>query len=416
MLLGFPLCWALGAWAFLWPIVALLLVLALLTRQEIRLPPFFALWLLFLAWVMVSAASLEGENTVLGFAFRAAFYVAATVVTVYVFSTSDDVLPTGTVLNAVTAYFVVIVLGGLVAVLVPELAWTSPVERMLPSSFVNVPFVRDLVHPTFAEPSDFLGYAVGRPHAFFAYTNQWGSTVALLVPVAVLAREKSRSPAWRSTILAALVVAIAPLVLSLNRGAWVSLIVATGFLAMRLLVSGRLRNVGRIVVIALVLTGVLYLTGGTTLIADRLDHGHSDKGRTELYAETIDRSMERPFLGHGAPRPSETSSWQPSVGTHGQWFLVLFSQGIPGLVLLAVWGVGTFLALGRGETRLSLCARTCLLIAFVQGFYYELLVMQISLLALLVALAWRERYPVPVTARPVFGRPHVLHNAGNGAA
>jgi polysaccharide biosynthesis protein PslJ len=162
---------------------------------------------------------------------------------------------------------------------------------------------------------------------------------------------------------------------------------------MRLLISGRMRNVGRIAVLALALGGVLYLTGGVGVINDRIEHGHSDKGRGDLYGETIHRSMETPLLGHGAPRPSETRPGLPSVGTHGQWFLVLFSQGIPGLVLILGWVVSTFFGLRRDETRLSLCVRTCLLIAFVQGFYYELLPMQLCLLAVLIGLAWRERYP-----------------------
>jgi hypothetical protein len=392
LLLGFPVWWALGAWAFMWPLIAIPLVLALLVRGEIRMPPFFALWLLFLGWVTISAASVEGGNTVLGFSFRMAFYVSATVLFLYVFNTPRAVLPTGTVVNAVTAYFVALALGGVVAVLVPELAWTSPVERVLPASLLDVQFVRDLVHPSFAQPSDFLGYDLGRPHPFFAYTNEWGSTMALLAPVAVLAREGSRSPLWRWTILVALIAGIAPFVLSLNRGAWISLIVGTAFVAMRLLLSGRLRKVGGIAVLTVALGGVLYLTGGIGVITDRIDHGHSDEGRSELYAETIDRSLEKPLLGHGAPRPSEVHPGLPSVGTHGQWFLVLFSQGFPGLVLIASWLALTFFGLRHGETRLSLCVRTCLVIAFVQGFYYELLPMQLPLLALLVALAWRERY------------------------
>jgi hypothetical protein len=81
----------------------------------------------------------------------------------------------------------------------------------------------------------------------------------------------------------------------------------------------------------------------------------------------------------------------PSVGTHGQWFLVLFSQGIPGLALLAAWVAVTFAAFHRDRSPLSLCVATCLLIAVVQGFYYELLPMQLPLLAALVGLAWRER-------------------------
>jgi polysaccharide biosynthesis protein PslJ len=410
LLLGFPIWWALGAWAFMWPLLAIPLAFALLMRAEIRLPPYFAVWLLFLGWVAVSSASLEGSSTVLGFSFRAAFYLSATVVILYVFNTPRAILPTGSVVNAITAYFIAIVLGGWVAVLAPDLGWTSVVERFMPASLIEVDFVRALVHPTFSQPSDFMGYEVGRPHPFFAYTNEWGSTVALLAPVAVMARESARSPAWRWATLAALVGAVVPLVLSLNRGAWVSLIVAVGFVAMRLLISGRLRNLGRIVVLALALTGVVFLTGGAGVITDRIDHGHSDKGRGELYGETIHRSMESPVLGHGAPRPSEVSPGLPSVGTHGQWFLALFSQGIPGLVLIVGWVVLTFFGLRGEETRLSLCVRTCLLITFVQGFYYELLPMALCLLAVLIGLAWRERYPpaapryVPLADTPAWGR------------
>jgi O-antigen ligase len=398
LLLGFPLWWALGSWAFMWPILAFPLLLALLMRRSVRVPPYFSLWLFFLAWVAISSTALDGRNAALGFGFRAALYVSASILLLYVLNTPRGVLPTRTIANAITAYFLALVLGGWIAVLVPDLGWTSIVETLLPESLTSVQFVYDLVHPSFAQPSKFLGYELGRPHPLFAYANEWGSTLALLAPVAVLARESSTSPAWRRVILAALVAAAVPFALSLDRGAWLSLIVGAAFITWRLLASGRLRTFGRVIVLSLALAGVLFVTGAAGVISDRLAHPHSDEGRAALYLETVDRAMERPLLGHGAPRPSDQHPGLPSVGTHGQWFLVLFSQGAPGLVLLVAWLILTFFALRRDDTHLSLCVRTCLLIAFVQGFYYELLPMQLHFVALLVALAWRERSAPPAPA------------------
>jgi hypothetical protein len=375
----------------MWPLLSVPLVLALLLRPHVHLPRYAGLWALFVGWVVVSAVSLEGTSTVLGFGYRAAGYLSASVVLLYVLNTSRAVLPAASVVNALAAYFVVLVAGGWVAVGFPDLGWTSPVEAFLPPSLANIPFVADLVHPQLAQPSDFLGYELGRPHPFFAYTNEWGSTLVLLAPVAVLAREQASSALGRVVLLVALVGAAVPLVLSLNRGAWASLLVAAVYVVARVLASGHVRHVGRIAVLVVALAGALWTTGVAGVVSDRLAHPHSDEGRATLYEETVDRALERPVLGHGAPRPSSVNPGLPSVGTHGQWFLVLFSQGLPGLLLLAAWLVLTFVAFHRDRHPLSLCTATCLLIVAVQGFYYELLPMQLPLLAALVGLAWRER-------------------------
>ena len=294
LLLGFPIWWALGAWAFMWPLLAIPLAFALLMRGEIRLPPYFAVWLLFLGWVAVSSASLEGSSTVLGFSFRAAFYLSATggPPLCLQYAASDPAHRLGGQCHHRLFHC------DRAGRLGRGARARSRLDQRGRAVHAGEPH-RSRLCPR-ARPPDVLaaerlhGLRSRRPHPFFAYTNEWGSTVALLAPVAVLARESARSPAWRWATLAALVGAVMPLVLSLNRGAWVSLLVAVAFVAMRLLISGRLRNLGRIVVLALALTGVVFLTGGAGVITDRIDHGHSDKGRGELYGETIHRSMESP--------------------------------------------------------------------------------------------------------------------------
>ena len=85
-----------------------------------------------------------------------------------------------------------IVLGGWFGVLFPTVSLASPAEHIFPKSLLHNTYFYSHVHLQFAQVQHFLGFKEGRPQAFFAYTNAWGSTFAMTT--AVRTRRASRHP------------------------------------------------------------------------------------------------------------------------------------------------------------------------------------------------------------------------------
>ncbi len=103
-------------------------------------------------------------------------------------------------------------------------------------------YVYEHVHLQFAEIQHFLGFPVGRPETFFAYTNAWGSAFAILTPFAICAMTQARSRAWRLTLQLAMAAAVVPVVFSLNRGLWLSLGIGLVYATVRFGMRGDYRR------------------------------------------------------------------------------------------------------------------------------------------------------------------------------
>jgi hypothetical protein len=68
---GLPIWWALGAAYFIWPLLTFPLILTLLVRGDVRLPPRYGLWLLFIAFMFLASLQLETTLSVGLFLYRA---------------------------------------------------------------------------------------------------------------------------------------------------------------------------------------------------------------------------------------------------------------------------------------------------------------------------------------------------------
>ena len=214
----YPLWWFLGLGGFVWGIFALPMLLWLFRRRSVDVPIGFGFWLLFLSWMAASLLVIDDSGRLMVAIHRASLYVSATILFVYVY---DLPLPAlRKVVGALATFWAGVVALGLLAVLWPSLEFTSLMERVLPRGLLSSGYILELTHVRLAQIHDFLGFPVGRPTGPFAYTNQWGSAFALLTPFAMLA-VKLRLYRWRWLIPLA-VLAPVPLVVSLDRGAWLS--------------------------------------------------------------------------------------------------------------------------------------------------------------------------------------------------
>ena len=186
-------------------------------------------------------------------------------------------------------------------------------------------------------------------------------------------------------------VSIIPVVLSMNRGLWLSLGLGLVYAALRLSLKGSERALIAFVTVTILLVGALFFTPLGTTLSERLATPHSNNRRVSLYEEAVRGAAESPLFGFGAPRPSKWNPNAPSVGTQGQLWLVLFSNGYPGMLLFLAWFLATFWWFRGSAEPIGFWMHVMLVIMFLQLPVYGLLPAPIHIVMLGIALAWRER-------------------------
>ncbi len=191
-LVGYPLWWALGLGALVFPIVAIPMAWQLKQRAHIEVPPWFGLWLLFVGWSMLGAIVL-GVNApdtlpttfaqgLDAYVLRTLQYLGATVVLLYVGNLSEHEVPKLRIVRWLGVLFIVTLVGGYVGLALPNLAWKSPVELVLGLAFGAVPRgILTMVHPQVAQIQDVIGTGDPRPNAPFEFTNAWGNNLSILI-------------------------------------------------------------------------------------------------------------------------------------------------------------------------------------------------------------------------------------------
>ncbi|MEV0596383.1 hypothetical protein [Nonomuraea cavernae] len=413
--LGFPLWWVTGLSTFIFLIMAVPMAVALRRRPMVRAPRGFALWLLFLVWMLVGAVTLFADapygvpggelSRLLVFGYRCGWYLAITVVLLYVGNLTEEELPRTKVIRLLGFMFVVTVAGGLLGVLVPHLEFPSLLELVLPRSLTRNDLISSLIHPKAATLSTFLGYEESRPIAPFAYANSWGANLALYLPFFLLANT-GRKPRWRRVLLVTgLLLSLFPVIYSLNRGLWAVLGLAAAYLTLRYVHKGNkwaLRfAVGGAVALLLLVTG----SPLKALFQQRLDTPHSNDRRGQLYVVTTESAaIGSPVVGFGSTRdlqgsfasvgggerPGCKGCGVPPLGTQGSLWYLIFAHGFVGAVFFLGFLVRRFATHWRDPDRVSI-AGCCVLLSFaVFLLIYDLLDAPLYTVMIALALMWRR--------------------------
>ncbi len=413
---GCPLWWALGVLGLV-PLIGAALAAAQLLRgrHRVHLPSGITWWLLFLAVVAMgvlvlavdapgAASGGDGFGRLLVFGYRLSWYTAVTILLVWLGNASREVVSDRFVLGLVGGLFVVATAGGFVGLLAPHFEFTSALEAALPGGLRTNSFVRSLVHPEAADVQQVLGRAEARPKAPFAFTNTWGSVIALS-GVFLVAWAHHRGLAARVGVAVVFAAATVPVVFSLNRGLWTC--VALGVVGAALIVvrRGRLDHllVGGLVtaVLALALAGPLVAT-----VQERFEHQHSNDRRGSLASATVASVTEgSPVVGFGTTRdvqgsfasisggatPGCPACGVPPLGTQGHLWLVLFSQGWLGLMMFCGFFATAIRRCWRCRTPNETVALFVLGFFAVQVFVYDTLGLPLLLVMLAIGLVWREQ-------------------------
>jgi hypothetical protein len=391
LFIAFPLWWVLGLANLIWPILAVPMALALIVRGQVRAPRGFGVWLLFLFWMLVSALAIN-DIRIVGWAFRAALYLADTVLFLYVYNASRRSLPAGTVAVTMAAFWVVVVLGGYLGMLVPDGGFSTPVERLLPDGLA-VPYVRELVHPKFAQVSGFGEGYPPRTQAPFTYTNEWAANFAMLMPFVFIAIGTLRRGWFRLLLLLLLPLSLVPAFLSLNRGLLLGLALGLSYAAVRSTLHGRVRVLAGVVLVA----GIALAVAPTLPQRAEQSEGESNQTRLTLYAETVQRVADSPLIGFGAPRPSQDPS-NPSTGTQGQLWMVLFSHGLPGLAFFMGWYLWVLWRSRATPSTTRLWTHVTLLTGTVLLTVYGMVPSGLAVFMVAAAVSLREAEAEPVSA------------------
>jgi hypothetical protein len=415
--LGFPVWWILGLGALIFMIMMIPMAVVLYRRRAtLVVPRGFGAWLLFLAWVLLGVAVLwadapgavpggGGLGRILVYGWRFTWYLASTIVLLYVGNLREDELPSDRIGRLLGYMFIVTTVGGLLGSFFPQLQLNSLVEMVLPQGLASNDFLRDAIHPKTATVETITGVAQARPMAPFAYANTWGAAYAFFLPyfgVTWIVRGDRRRRLLAGPILLA---SLWPVVYSLNRGLWVVLILIAVFIGFKMLL-GRGGKVIPWTLATLAVGGVIVAASPLPgMIQKRLDNPHSNNRRTLLAEQTVRSATASPIVGFGSTRnvqgnlatlsggsrPDCEKCGAPPLGTQGHLWLLIFANGLVGTVAFLAFFAVRFARHWRDRSAYGM-AGCCALLSFgAFMFVYDMVEVPLYTVMIAVALMWRAQ-------------------------
>ena len=408
---GLLVLWLMGLNYLIWPVIGLSLLIGLFVRGDVRVPQRFGIWMVFLGLVLISATQLTATDRAMSYGYRFSMYFSATMLLLYIYNTPRSQLPVRTIVNLLAIGWCMVVLGGLLGLVAPKVELTSPMELMLPTNIIEIPLVRDMVSPAFAKQAAFVGLGIHRTQAPFPYPNAWGSNFVLLTPFALWSFLSTCRRGWRPVLGGLLLFSIVPFFFSLDRGAWLALALGLLYGGLRLAFAFDVRTIKWFALGAVVLALLLVFTPLMNVLITRLNRNYSDQGRIGRNLVALELAQQSPLLGYGAPQAAEDNPANAAVGTHGQLWLVMVSNGIPALLMYMGW---LFYLLVRSGRRLRTARdvrfwpHLTILMAIIMSPYYELMPLQLHTMMVAAAIIMRDGLPLLrpgwLASTPEYGR------------
>jgi O-antigen/teichoic acid export membrane protein len=418
MLAGYPVWWALGLADESIFIMALPMVVQMRTwhrrGRAIKVPPAFGLWLLFLVVVAAGLATLSLSapdtvvsplsNRILSFLFRVLTYVSLTVILLYAGNLTEDEMPRRKLAWLLGLVGIYTVIGGLGGVVAPSFQFTSPLARVLPASMQSNTLLQQALYPGFSQVTDVLGATSGRPKAPFEYTNIWGDCLTILLPFLIVAWWSYGSRRQRRLTAVIGVLALIPLVYSLNRTAWVAVGLTAVYLAIRMAAQGKVAMMG-LVCAGLVLVGLaVTVTPLQGIVTSRLQHQQSNSIRAALSADAILDANASPLVGFGdtqhkrgsaqsiavGPTADCPSCGQYEVGSNGELYNLLICNGWLGALLFLAFFACIAWRYRRDRTPYGIAGVLVILLSFLYMFAYVAVTAPLEFTMIAVALLWRN--------------------------
>ena len=384
---AFPVMWVLGlGFAFL-PVSGALAAFVMIRRRHAVLPPAWFLWFGYLVIALASVVQIDTTGRLIGYVLRLGMVLGATALAVYVYSATPRSIPTGLVYRSMAWLWTFVIVGGWLGILLPEVILQTPFASVVPGGLLSNDLVTQLVRPRFAQ----IEYPYGadpiiRPAAPFQATNGWGCNIALLAPLMV--RYLTMLSGWRRWLLLGIsVLGIVPALATLNRGLFIGFGIALVYVGARALIAGRFRLAGAVAGVLVAAALLATVTGVAGSITERTETGGTNETRASLYEEAIDRTLQSPLLGYGAPRPSLRE--EISVGTQGHVWNIMVSHGFLALAFYLAYFLVTAWQ-GRNARNPADAGHLTAVVGLVLVVFYGLDGPQIAVLLMAGALSVRD--------------------------
>lgn len=400
---GFPVLFILGLGGFATQIAAIPMATCLALTHRIRVPRGYGLWFLFLVWMLFTGVEVHGGSRVVGFGYRATLYIAGAVAFLYVYNSSARRLPISRLAAMTTTFLAFVVVGGYLGIVAPHHSFTTPMEHLLPGSFIHNDLVSKMVHPPFAQISHSSYFHVPpRPAAPFEYTNDWGVNFAFLVPFVIAWLSETKRKRVRVGLVILLIVGTVPALATLNRGMILGLSVGVFYAAVRFAFRGHGRALLAVVVVAGAALTLMSLLHFGDRVNSRLDNSSSNTGRVTTYDATYHEVLRSPVLGFGAPSSSTVSVNGPDLGTQGQFWTVLYSSGFVGAALFVLAFLNLVWKTRKARTSSQMWLHVVGVIALAVLLVYRIQATELVLFMVAMAVVLRDSpAPLRVGGRPV---------------
>lgn len=415
-LVGWPFWWYLGIvenHIFLLMAIPMLVRMNRWSRREgrqIKLPPGFGLWMLFM---IVSAAGIftltlvapetiksSSGTTIFSFLSRFLDYGGAFVFLVYAGNLTERELPRRRLAWLLGLVGLYCVAGGFLGIVDPHFQLTSPLTHLLPSKLQGLA----AVNPGSAQNMATLGYTVGRVKAPFAYTNVWGNALAITLPWLVVAWRNYGTRAQGRFVDVVLLLTIIPTIISLDRGLWIGIAAALLYLGVRFAAMGRFALIGALIGTVAVVGVLVVASPIGTLISQREANGKSNQVRSSTSSIAIKDGLTSPIIGYGDSRRMEggTNSittgrssgcakcGNSEVGTSGQGQLLMVTSGVVGLITYCSFWLFGIWRYRRDRSPYGLCGVLVLVLSFVFFPVYTATGPPVGFMMLAYAILWKN--------------------------
>ena len=393
-----PVFWLMGLGGMIWAAASLPLMVWILLRPGLQRPPATTLYIAYTIWAGFSIVMLDSFTRVLAFGMRYGVYLTSIGLAVYVFN--ERRVTRTTFVNWLSMLWVWAIVGGYLGLAFPRTRLNvTPASLLLPRSIASNEFVGNLVRPRFAQVQNIGGVSIPRPATLWAFTNEWGGNVGLLTPFFIAAFVYSPDPRRRRLGTIGLIVGTPVMILSVNRGLWLSVGVVLALVAIRSLIAGRTGPIKLLIGAVVVVAFMLAATPIGAVVAGRLSNSSADS-REGIYREAWEGALRSPILGYGGPRPSE-NPFSPSVGTHGHIFFAMFSHGLVGLALYVSWMISAMYQALRRHDPVSVMLASVVFVGALQMFFYNMFAGSLPIILIAVGLLFRadDRDRGPTTSR-----------------
>jgi hypothetical protein len=388
---GMPFAYVLGLHGLVWSVPGLVLGARLLSNRNTRFPRTSILLVVFLGWTLLSATMLTSGSGYLLFAYRWTLFAGALATLVWLVNEPEERVSSDQVVDWLAALWIILVAFGFLGIMFPHFSMLSPFQRVT-GSIGRKGFVDEISNLRLAETQGFLGFALPRPAAPFGGTNGWGAAMGILTPFFIrswVVEAQGRRRRWGIAIG---LIAAYPILISVNRGLWVSLTVGLLYYVCRKALRGKLTPVLVLFGVMLTVSVALVVTPAGNLVQERLNSAgteRSNESRADLYHLAYQGAKESPLIGNGTPQRAIEAPDLPPVGTHGLIWYLMYVHGFVGLGLFLGWLGVEVVHSGRVRRSKTWWTHLALIIGLVEVPFYGLLP-QVVLFGVAAGLAHRE--------------------------